>query len=255
MPENFFQQRVDTIIIKRNDIIKVHDYAQKNCVLRDYLLIRLPKMIGTRTNEICTLRAEYIDFESRMFQVLDSKKYEFYALPLDSITLELIKQLIGDRTEGYVFRQRKTWTLTRTDKPLTPCTVWTRVKHIAEDAGVHDFNPRMLRHYFAYKWHYIDKKPINDLRKILRHTSLTRTQIYVESLTCFEDLQQVYDEGTPVPALTGPCADCGNSHFCKYVGTLPDFATGCQFKSKIERLMPELVSRPGIESRSPIVLP
>lgn len=32
----------ETLIIKRSDIIGVHDFARANCDPRDYLLIRLP---------------------------------------------------------------------------------------------------------------------------------------------------------------------------------------------------------------------
>lgn len=230
----------DTVMIRRGDIIRVHDHARVNCEPRDYLLIRLPMKIGLRTGEICTLRIENIDFQSRTFQVLDSKRNKLYPLPLDPVTLELIRLLIGKRLEGYVFRQRQTWTEKRAGKPLRDSAVWVRVKTIAEEVGVHNFNPRILRHFFAAEWHRSNRS-LEVLRRILRHKSLAYTQFYLAKLVYFEDVQQAYDQVTDGPfqhdefnTHAGPCADCSIVKVCKYVGTLPEYAVGCRYKPKLE---------------------
>lgn len=226
----------ETLIIKRTDITRVHDYARANCEPRDYLLIRLPMKIGLRTGEICTLRIENIDFESRTFRVLDSKRKKFYPLPLDPVTLELIRLLIGKRLQGYVFRQRQTWTRKRADKPLNDASVWFRVKTIAEEVGVDSFNPRILRHFFAAEWHRSGRS-LEVLRRILRHKSLGYTQFYLAKLVYFEDVQQTYDEVMNGPLAqhesnthSGPCSDCTIVNVCKYAGTVPEYALGCRYK-------------------------
>jgi integrase len=197
--------------------------------------------IGLRTGELCTLRIENIDFSSRSFQVLDSKRKELYPLPLDPVTLELIRLLIGKRLQGYVFRQRKTWTCKRAEEPLTPNTVWIRVKTIGEEAGVNNFTPRLLRHFFAAEWDR-SKRSLEVLRRILRHRSLAYTQFYLAKLVYFEDVQSAYDEVTSGPfasdeqnAHSGPCNDCSIANVCKYLGSLPDYAVGCRYKPKMER--------------------
>ncbi|MGB8781041.1 MAG: site-specific integrase [Candidatus Bathyarchaeia archaeon] len=226
----------ETLIIKRSDIISVHDYARANCEPRDYLLIRLPMKIGLRTGEICTLRIENIDFESRTFQVLDSKRKKLYPLPLDPVTLELIRALAGKRSEGYVFRQQRSWKYIRSENPLRTATVWIRARTIAKDAGVDDFNPRILRHFFAAEWHQSGKS-LEVLRRILRHKSLAYTQFYLARLVYFEDVQSAYDEVMNGPlaegklkACSGPCSDCSIVNVCKYAGTVPEYALGCRFK-------------------------
>jgi len=64
----------EAIVIRRSDIEHVHDFARVHCKLRDFLLIRVPMKIGLRTTEITTLNIEDIDFNTRSFRVLDSKK-------------------------------------------------------------------------------------------------------------------------------------------------------------------------------------
>jgi len=245
MPDGGLKQYsgpAETIIIRRGDIIRVHDYARVNCEPRDYLLIRLPMKIGLRTGEICTLRIENIDFQSRTFQVLDSKRKKLYPLPLDPVTLELIRLLIGKRLDGYVFRQRQSWTEKCASKPLQPATVWIRVNTIAKEAGVDNFNPRLLRHFFATEWHRSGRS-LEVLRRILRHKSLAYTQFYLARLVFFEDIQQTYDEVMSGPfqpdelnahARLGPCANCNIVNVCKYAGSLPEHAVGCRYKPKLE---------------------
>ncbi|MEM3617925.1 MAG: site-specific integrase [Candidatus Bathyarchaeia archaeon] len=246
----------DAIVIRRADVMRVHDYARQNCCLRDYLLIRLPMKIGLRTGEIVSLRVENIDFNSRSFHVLDSKQKKLYPLPLDPITLELIKQLINGKTEGYVFTRTvysRSWSHKKADKPLHVTTVETVVKKTAEKAGVKRFTPRVLRHFFAAEWHRAGKS-LELLRRILRHKSLAYTQIYLARLVFFEDIQREYESLQAGPlgmgfepsqptqlvaaeALTPQvCRSCVNMSICKLADKMPEWATGCRFhKPALER--------------------
>ncbi|MEM3617283.1 MAG: site-specific integrase [Candidatus Bathyarchaeia archaeon] len=241
----------DAIVIRRVDVLKVHDYARRNCCLRDYLLIRLPMKIGLRTGEICSLRVENIDFNNRSFHVLDSKRKRLYPLPLDPITLDLIKELVEGKTEGYVFTRTvysRSWSHKKAGKPLHVSTVEARVKKIAYKAGVKGFTPRVLRHYFAAEWHRAGKS-LELLRRILRHKSLAYTQFYLSRLVFFEDLQREYESLQAGPlagweptlpvqtALTREllpeiCRTCPVLPVCKYADKMPEWATGCRFHPK-----------------------
>jgi hypothetical protein len=202
--------------------------------------------IGLRTGEIATLCIENIDFETRTFQVLDSKKKILYPLPLDVLTLQLIRDLCGFRTHGYVFRQSRSWKYTHGDKPLTDATIWTVIHNIAKAAGVPDFNPRMLRHYFAAHWIYDLHRSVPALQVILRHESLESTQIYVGRLSFWEDVQREYDgirngplaetqveETAPVQAQgthAKVCSECGALQVCKFAATMPNCAMACTYR-------------------------
>ena len=153
--------------------------------------------------------------------------------------MELIKVLAGKRSEGYVFRQLKSWKHKYVARPLRTGTIWIRIKTIAEGAGVLNFNPRMLRHFFAAEWHRSNKS-LEVLRRILRHKSLAYTQVYLSRLVYFEDVQQAYDEvmngplvgSNPTPSR--PCSDCSIVNVCKYAGTVPEYALGCRFKPTVK---------------------
>jgi integrase len=207
--------------------------------------------IGLRNSEIRTLKIQNIDFEDRTFQVLDSKKYTLFPLPLDVLTLQLIKDLIGKRQEGYVFAHQGSWTTVKKDAPLSRVEIWQIIHDIAEAAGVKGFSPRILRHYFAAHWGYVEKKTLIGLQRIMRHSNLTVTSCYLSRLIFYEDLQNEYDgvKNEPFVEFTDNslknglstnqqptfnleesiCKPCSNLHLCKYA-PLPPCVTACKHK-------------------------
>jgi site-specific recombinase XerC len=217
--------------------------------------------IGLRTGEIASLRVENIDFETRSFQVLDSKKRILFPLPLDILTLQLIKDLSRHRTHGYVFRQKTSWKYTKAEKPLTDQTIWHTIHKIGREAGVPNFNPRMLRHYFAANWARDLKKSVPGLQDILRHESLESTQVYIGRLSFWEDMQQEYDQIKSGPFIefqgeeaatvqvqrprAKVCNDCAALDVCKFVASMPECTTGCSYRvsSQVIRLAEPLKQR------------
>jgi len=243
----------EAIIIRRSDVEHIHDYAREHASPRDFLIIHIPMKIGLRNSEIRTLRIENIDFENHSFEVLDSKKYELFPLPLDMLSLELIQQLIGERQEGYVFTHQGSWTQVKAEEPLSRVEIWQITHDIAEQAGVAKLNPRILRHYFAAHWIFDLKGNIVVLQRILRHKNLTVTTIYVSKLSFFEDIQKAYEgiQNSPLVPETAQlnefsqfgvskagwvagetiCDGCGYVGFCKFA-PLPQCASECRFKPK-----------------------
>jgi len=183
----------EAIIIRRADVEKVHAYARNHRSLRDFLIVHLPTEIGIRNSEIRTLRIENIDFESRSFEVLDSKRKEFYPLPLDMLSLQLIRDLVDGRTEGYVFLHSGSWTNIKADEPLSKVEIWQITHDTGEAAGIAKYNPRLGRHYFAAHWIFDLHGSIVVLQRILRHKNLAVTTIYVSKLCFFEDLQREFE--------------------------------------------------------------
>ena len=230
------------LVIHRADIEKIHDYAQKHCTQRDFLIIRVGMKIGLRTGEIATLRIEDIDFEARSIKVLDSKKKVYFPLPLDPVTLELIKELCAFRTHGYVFTRARSWKHVKGDKPLTIQNVWHIVHRVAYEAGVPNFTPRDLRRYFAAHWVRDQDKSLAGLQELLRHQDAETTMIYVNKLSFWEDTQKEYDgikkgpfvETEPSPQRSGGlarvCSDCTALPVCKFAVSMPSCAMACTYR-------------------------
>lgn len=263
MTNGGWHARGEAIIIRRADVEHVHDYARAHCKLRDFLLVRLPMKIGLRTTEIRTLNIEDIDFQSRSFQVLDSKKKRMFPLPLDVLTLQFIKDLIGARVEGNVFTREDSWKIARQNKPLSRTAVWYVVHGIGVKAGVEGFSPRTCRHYFACKWLEEMRKPsskktIVGLQRILRHNNIATTTFYTAQLTFEEDIADEYHDiqepyiagGMPRVGFeaTSPkgsfyeefCSHCIHEATCKFIAAMSSCqaCSGCRFyKPKKKELM------------------
>jgi len=158
-----------------------------------------------------------------------------YPLPLDVLTLELIQELIQGRDEGVVFLH-KNWKRKNQGKPLSNVSIWKTTRLIGEHAGVQGFHPRVLRHFFAANWIYVQKKSMESLRRILRHKNLRVTHSYLSRLVFFEDVQKEYDEIKAGPFIEQPsvsdkslnpnyqkwCSRCDHEIICKF---LPEFCS------------------------------
>jgi integrase len=230
--------------ISREDVVRVFEYAREKCCLENYVLVRLFMQLGPRTNEVCTLRVENIEYDTCHISLLDSKKKILVKLPLDVETLELLRLLVGKRHEGYVFRQLQSWKLAKRDKPLTKQTMWCRIRKIATQAGVPGFKPRIFRQYFAAQWDFKKRGTRKSLQFILRHDSKTSTDVYVEKIVFREDVELEYRllmdpiaRALQTESLPQVCRDCRNSPTCKFLEDTPNHVTGCQFKSAKQRVI------------------
>jgi len=224
-------------VIRRTDIERIYDYARENCTLRNHVIVRLPMKIGLRTGEIASFKIENIDFDTRSFQVLDSKQKVLYPLPLDMVTLQLIQDLIRERLEGYVFTRARSWKHVKEGMPLSVQEIWHIIHNVGADAGVEGFKPRMLREYFAANWAHTERKSLPTLQQILRHKSLETTQVYINKLVFFEDVQREFDGVRNGPLMAeSVCRGCSVVNVCKYA-PLPDCVEGCRFKPKIKEEM------------------
>ena len=228
-------------IVRRTDIEHIHDYAREHCNLRDFTIVRLPMKTGLRTGEIASLMIENVDFETRWFKVLDSKRKVLCPLPVDAVTLQCIQDLVRDRIQGYVFTRDKSWKHVKSGQPLSVQEIWHIIRKVGLAAGVQGVKPRMFRQYFVANWVLRDKSDSSKkmLQLMLRHVYSSTTDIYADNMIFPEDLQEAYDRVQGGPFVLGSiCNDC-SSYPCPSSknGPLPSCVEGCRFKPKIKEML------------------
>lgn len=223
-----FLQTSETIILRRADFLRLHDWALNNAPLRDFCIIRVPSRCGLRPGEVQQLRWSQIDFDHLTMNVVDSKNGKTYPIPMDPVTADYLHQLRREIGSDWVFPhdpRSNAWKHYTTY--LTYDGLDKIIKKSARRAGCQAWqkmNLYLLRHFFAANWAYpLDGKSpgnLHALSKILRHKSLAYTQVYLSRLVFYEDIQSEYNR-----RQTGPFSQreeskaetpiCGNEFFDK----------------------------------------
>lgn len=153
---------------------------------RDRLIVQILSRTGLRVGELCHLEVEDIDLENRQIQIRAKgmwapKGLKEGLIPFDSETGRQIKEYLGERTNGLLI-------------DLSESYIRNIVKSLAMKAKVKDakkVTPHSLRHHFAvyFLQHGGD---IRSLQKILRHSDLATTAIYLDYTE--DAVAQAYDK-------------------------------------------------------------
>ncbi|HEY4674620.1 MAG TPA: site-specific integrase, partial [Candidatus Bathyarchaeia archaeon] len=88
-----FLSGAETILLRRSDLLRLHDYTLNHASLRDFCLMRVPMKAGLRPGEIRCLRWEQVDFETLTLFIVDSKKHRAFPVPMDLATADYLKRL------------------------------------------------------------------------------------------------------------------------------------------------------------------
>jgi integrase len=168
------------IYIKKEDLRKFIESFEN---IRDKLLVRFILLTGCRVGEVANLHIEDIDFDKRIIKIVDHGKYEIKKpriIPIDSETLKMLKEFIGDRKSGPVFN-------------ISPRAIQKIIKKGALKSGIPYaslITPHKLRHTMAI-YFITEGGDIRSLQRILGHNSLRTTEIYLDY--DLSDLIKVYD--------------------------------------------------------------
>jgi len=161
----------------------------------DQLALELPCLMGFRTKEVTTWRAEYIDFLNAETLVLDAKKHRLFTVPLNNQVARHAEEVLNGRGEGYVLQSRSTaWRMP--DRPISTVAVWYIWEKWGRRVGFEPttpLSPVVGRRFFAGEWFYSQGLSLVTLQRILRHSDPVVTMRYVQSLVFWEDVKRDYD--------------------------------------------------------------
>jgi len=143
--------------------------------LRNKAIITLMLNTGLRVSEVTDLKTNSIDLNKRSLKVVNGKGHKDRNLIIPDKTAELLKQWTKKRTEGtghYLFNTQKGGQLSRE-------YIFMMIKRYTTRAIINkNIYPHTLRHTFATNF-YRQTKDIETLRKLLGHSDISTTQIYV----------------------------------------------------------------------------
>lgn len=157
--------------ISDDDILLMVDAARTQ---RDKTLLLFFLDTGCRIGEAVALRWEDIDFSTSTARVVDGKhhraRYLFLSKPVLAL-LRAYRDTVPGAPENNVWRGKK--------GSLTNSGVYQIFRRIAKRAGVSgNVNPHAWRHAFG-KHATVDGMPTGVLQKLLGHSSIETTQVYL----------------------------------------------------------------------------
>ncbi len=140
---------------------------------RDRLILRLMACCGLRVSEVSNLRLDDINFDSGTLFVRDSKSGD-RMVPIDATTMDLIEFYAAGAREGALI-------LSNRGRNISVRQIQYLVEKYGKEAGVAPElrHPHALRHTFAV-YSLQAGRSIRSVQKMLGHSSLTTTQIYLD---------------------------------------------------------------------------
>lgn len=245
----------NVVVVNREDILTLAEHPK---ILRDQVIIDLPRLQGFRTGEVAALRWEYVNEAERWIYVENSKKHHLFALPLNWRLARLIARLRrreGMPQKGFVINPLPTVNVKESarGKPISNTAIEDVVKDCARESKIFNwnkYNPTLLRASFAAEW-FRQKRNLKMLQAMMRHNSLAMTMRYVSKIIFWEDLNAEFDRIQRIPAqgrlkkseiiemLDSPvakqCMKCPARLVCRHVdeAVQSEWAEGCRFYPKI----------------------
>ncbi len=163
--------------------------------LRDRLALELLYSSGLRASELCALRLEDVNLETRILRVKGKGRKERLvpfgrrALAIFKTYLPVRESFLKDRglSSPLVF-------LNRYGRPLSPRSLQRLVKNYARSLGLEEVHPHVLRHSFAT--HLLESgADLRSIQEMLGHRRLSTTERYTH--LDFSRLARVYDQAHP----------------------------------------------------------
>ncbi len=176
--------------------------VEASACYRDLAMLETIYSCGLRISELCSLRAENINFDEQLIRVRGKGRKE-RLVPVGRTALEAIGQywdILGvhpapDQAVFLASTGKRELASTRKGRPLSPRMFQVRLKKYLAAAGLDPhLTPHKLRH--SYATHLLDRgADLRSVQELLGHAHLATTQVYTHLTT--ERLKKAYDQAHP----------------------------------------------------------
>lgn len=146
--------------------------------LRDRAMLEMAYSTGMRVSEVCGLRFESLDLESRLVRIRGKGGKE-RIVPVGSQAMRSLERYTSESRPGFLSDSPVPFIfLNYRGGPLSRVSFWKILKKYAAMAGLPaDVTPHTLRHSFAT--HLIEGgADLRAVQELLGHSSIATTQIY-----------------------------------------------------------------------------
>jgi len=173
------------------------------------LMIMVMVQTGMRVGELVNFKINWIDFESKAIRIQSNKgpvqwspkRESERSIPISSNLLDTLQRHLKNRKKGYVFQsQKKRVSKKEGDKTITARThqkynyrsIIRKINKISNEIMGKDTGSHIFR--ATYASHLLKKGlTLEGIRKLMGHTDIKTTLIYIRSIPDFNEWEKVRD--------------------------------------------------------------
>jgi len=149
-------------------VIEGHGDRRAKLKARDYLIVLMLAHTGMRRGELIRLTVRRINFHNNSILIVQGKGRKDRVIPISKTLRQPLRE--------YITANR----LTAKDRlfKLSSHHIYYIITDYANLAGLHDFHPHSLRHYFATRLLELGAS-LKAIQELLGHSSIETTAIYL----------------------------------------------------------------------------
>jgi integrase/recombinase XerD len=182
------------VVFSAEDIRRIVNFkSRRQSELRTWTMLQLMLDTGCRINEIIELQSQHVDLDNLLL-IVDGKGGKQRKVPFSVECRKTLYRYIKDHpTKSQVF-------LTRTGTKVMYDNMYREIQRVCRKVGITKrVHPHLTRHTFAC--HFMKNGgSIYTLSRILGHSSVSTTQIYIRGLGV-EDFQEEHSRLSPLSRL------------------------------------------------------
>jgi len=170
------KQTEEKIYLLHEQGVEIFEASKTN---RDKLLVGLQLYLGLRQGEAVSIKTKHVDLENWRIKVFREKGKRWQTLPIVSALKDLIKEYMETTCiyRDYLFQSP------RVNQPITTRAARDVFNEICDNLGFDkSITMHQLRRLFAIDLYYNKGFQIHQISKLLDHSDISITQIYLSSI-------------------------------------------------------------------------
>ena len=187
IPDYLTKAEVESILV-------TIDKAAGKYAFRNRLIVEIMFWCGLRVSEVVSLQINNIEWEKRSLTLLNTKGGKSRVIPIKEELLTHLRLYVQNQRTKAKFYRNDPLFISANGKSLTTRRIEQIIKRYVDILEMPKrITPHTFRHSFAVHFTKagLDTKT---LQQLLGHEWVSTTEIYLDHILSFEELQKAYDE-------------------------------------------------------------
>ena len=176
-------------MVKQKKVLTINQcdkFIKKASTTQEKLMIRMMLKCGLRVSELINCQISWINYEDQLLYIQENEKPSKWAPKRDSVRevpipeglLTELKQFLGNRKKGYLFKSRKKGS---NHYRYSKDSIIRKINKIAKEIFGKNTGTHIFRRTYASNL-LNDGIPLTNIKKKLGHSNVKTTLLYLKNL-------------------------------------------------------------------------